>query len=194
MIKYFKRHGVLLTFLGALFLISIIIGILLFLKSSNDSKKYVSDLLINIKENLLNSNVNNVFKHLLILLIITFLSLTVIGYISGFIYVFYEGISFGYTICALVNNFKMKGLLFGLLYNIIFKFIFIIIYVIILLKLFDLVRLLLNYLVFKKSYSIKNNLRNIILSIFILILIIFINDIIIYFFTNFLLKLVINVL
>ena len=194
MIKYFKRHGVLLTFLCALFLFSIIIGILLYLKSSNESKNYVSELLVNIKEMLFNTKVNNIFKHLIVLFVIFLLSFTIIGYLSGFIYLFYEGISLGYTISCLVANYALKGLIFGLLYNIIFKFIYIIIYIFILLKLFDLIKLLINKLVFKKTYILKNNLKRIILSIIILIFIVFINDIIIYFLTNFLLKLIINVL
>ena len=194
MIKYFKRHEVVLTFLGVLFLISVIIGIFLYLKSSNESKKYVSDYLVNIKDNLINSNVNNILKHLLIILIIIILSFTILGYFSGIIYLFYEGISFGFTIASLVANYAFKGFIFGLLYNIIFKLIFIFIYIIILLKLFDLMKLLINYLVFKKSYTIKNNLKRILTSIGILLLIILINDIIIFVFTNLLLKLIINVL
>jgi len=194
MIKYFKRHGVLLTFLCVLFLISIFIGILLYVKSSNDSKIYISDLLTNIKEDLLNTKANNIFSHLLILVIISIFSFTALGYFSGIIYLFFEGISIGYTICALTANYALKGLLFGFLYNIIFKFIFIIIYIIFLLKLFDLIKLIVNYFIFKRSYTIKNNLKRIIFSIIILILIILINDIIIYFLTNFLLKLIINVL
>ena len=194
MIKYFKRHGVLLTFLGVLFLISIVIGIILFLKSSNESKKYISDYLINLKENLFNNRVNNIFKHLVIIIFIVLLSFTIMGYFSGIIYLFYEGISFGFTIASLVANYALKGFIFGIIYNIIFKLVFIIIYIIILLKLFDLVKLIVNYFIFKRSYLIKNKLKRVLLSILFLIVIIFINDIIIYFLTNFLLKLIINVL
>ena len=194
MIKYLKRHGVLLTFLSVLFLISVIIGIILYLKSSNESKLYVNNLLTNIKESLLNTKVNNIFKHLLILGVITLLSFTILGYLCGFIYLFYEGISLGYTITALVANYAIKGFIFGILYNVVFKFVYIIIYILILLKLFDLVKLLVNNLVFKKQYTTKHSFKRIFLSIFLLITIIFINDIIIYFLTNFLLKLIINVL
>ncbi len=194
MIKYFKRHGVLLTFLGVLFLISIVIGIILFLKSSNESKKYISDYLINLKENIFNNRVNNIFKHLVIIIFIVLLSFTIMGYFSGIIYLFYEGISFGFTIASLVANYALKGFIFGIIYNIIFKLVFIIVYIIILLKLFDLVKLIVNYFLFKRSYLIKNKLKRVLLSILFLIVIIFINDIIIYFLTNFLLKLIINVL
>ena len=63
MIKYFKRHGVLLTFLSVLFFVSIIIGVFLYIKSSNESKEFISNQLINLKDNLLNTKINNVLKH-----------------------------------------------------------------------------------------------------------------------------------
>lgn len=194
MIKYLKRHRFFLIFLSVILLISIGIGIIIYLKSSNESKIYITDQLSNLKESLLNTKINNIFRHLLIIIVIILLSFTILGYFSGVAYLFYEGISIGFTISSLVANYALKGLLFGILYNLLFKLFYIIVYIFILLKLFDLVKLIINQLLFKKTYTIKNNIKRISLSIVIFILIIFINDVIIYFFTNFLLKLIINVL
>lgn len=194
MIKYLKRRGVLLTFLCVIFLISIIIGVIIYFKSSNETKKYICDQLLNFKENLLNSKVNNIFKHLIIISSIVLLTFTILGYFSGIIYLFYEGISLGFTISVLLANYALKGFIFGLLYNIVFKLIYLILYILLLLKLFDLIKIIVNKIILKNSYNIKSNIRKIFFAIILLILIIIINDIIIYFLTNFLLKLIINVL
>lgn len=192
--KYFKRHAVILTFLSVIFLISIIVGIILYLKSSNETKQYINQLFQNFKDELLNNNINNIYKHLIILLLLFILSFTAIGYLLGVAYLFYEGMSISYSISALCANYALKGFAFGIIYNMFFKFIFIILYIFILLKLFDLVKILLDKVIFKNNINFKGNIKRIVYSVLFIILIIFINDIIIYIFSNFLIKIIINML
>ena len=184
-INYLKRHRYLLTFLSVILLISILFGIIIFYKCN---KLNMFDNYNNLKDNILNNSINNIFNHLFNISIIIILSLTILGYFSSILYLFYEGISISLTICILALKYSFKGLIFGIIYNTLYKLPFICLYLLILVKISIIISTFIkNYFTKNKFYNneyIKNN----ILAIFILLIIIVIYDLILFIFSNFMLK------
>ena len=192
--KYIKKRVVLLIFLCVIFIISLLVGIVIYIKCSNDVKILLENSLLNLKYDLLNNHINNIFNHLLIIFIIIILSLSIIGYFSGIIYLFYEGLSIGFTMSFLVSNYGIKGFIFCIIYNGLFKIIFLLLFIFLLCKLYDLVKNIIVYFLSKKRIRIFDNVKKIIKSIILIIIFILIFDLTIYIFGNFLLKIIVNVL
>lgn len=192
--RYLKKRSVLLTFLSAIFLIGLFVGIVLYFKCNNETKSNIINQISNIKEYLINNNINNILKHFILIIIILILSFTIIGYFGAFFYLFYEGVSISFTLAFLVKIYGFKGLIFGILYNILFKLLFLIIYVLIIIKLFSIIKCIIKNIIYKKRINIKYIIKNNISAIVILYIVMFINDIIIYFFSSIILKIILNVL
>ena len=193
-IKFLRSRKYLLTFLSVIFLISLISGIILYFKCSNDTKLSILNSISNLKEDLLNNHINNIFLHLIIILSIILLSFTILGYFSAIFYLFYEGISISFTLCFLIKYYGLNGLIFGILYNILFKLLFLLIYILIIIKLLDLIKNIILYFYNKRKTNNFKNIKRIIQSILILIVFLFINDLILYLIANFILKILLNVL
>jgi hypothetical protein len=191
---YLKKHKYFITFLVALFIISIIIGLILFKTLPDNIKISLSFNLTDLKEQLLTNHISNLSSHLLCLIIISVLSLSIIGYFGALIYYFYIGMSIGFVSAYLMANYGLKGVLFSLTYNIIFKLIFIVILTFILIKLFDIVKNITGFLIYKKNDMLINNFRHNYLSIIILIIINTFIDFILGLSSNFILKIITNML
>ena len=191
--KYLRRRKYLLIFLLVLFLLSIGFGIVLFIKQSNNIKLSLISL-DNIKESLLNNHISNLFEHFMIITIISILSLIFIGYIGGLFYFFYIGTSIGYTLTYLLYFKGLKGLLFGIVYNLYSKFVFLILFYLLLIKLFDIIRNIMGFLFYHKNVNLLRNFKYNYRKIIIIIIFILINDIILSFTSDFVLKLILPML
>ena len=193
-INFFKRRKYLLTFFSALFIISFIIGVIIFNKLNIDTKNSILASLDSIKIELTNNHIGNITEHILIISFIILISFTLLGYFSGIIYLFYEGMSIGFIFAILTTKYGFKGFIFCILYNILFKLIFLLLFLILLLKVFDIIKTIINYLIYKKSNNLINIMKKNMLAIFILVMFIFLNDLILYIFSNFMLKLLVIML
>ena len=189
-INYIKRNKYLFIFLCGLLFISFISGIIIYLNIDNNVKLDLFNNVFNIKESLINNRINNIFNHLFVVILIVLLSFSCLGYFLGLFYLFYEGMSISFTFMFLCQIKGLKGLIFILLYDLLFKIVYLILIFMLLIKLFYIFRTIIRYFIYKSNIYIKNTL----ISVFIIVLLIVINDILIYFLSNFFIKLLINML
>lgn len=192
--KYIKRHKYLLLFLFMLLVVGIIIGIILYniMPSINQTSLIIN--LDNLKDQLLSNHLNNLFPHILAICVISILSLTIIGYFTGLFYLFYIGMSIGFTTAFLIVKYGLKGLIFSILYSIIFKLIYICVLIVILVKLYEIVKNIIGLIIYKKNDQLIANFRHNYLSILILLFIIIINDLILSLSSTFILKIITSML
>ncbi len=178
--KWLKSNRSIIKFLVMLFITSILVGIYLYLSKEKLIKESINTELIKMINNLDITRQNNILNHLLIMIIISVLSLTIIGLPVILIYFLYEGVSIGFLLSSFINYSPIKGMLFGTIFIIISKIIYITI----------LIYLLTNTLKYTKSFlkrlkMTKNELIiNQVIKILFCITITLINDIILYFIGN----------
>lgn len=178
--KWLKSNRSIIKFLVMLFITSILVGIYLYLSKEKLIKESINTELIKMINNLDITRQNNILNHLLIMIVISVLSLTIIGLPVILIYFLYEGVSIGFLLSSFINYSPIKGMLFGTIFIIISKIIYIAI----------LIYLLTNTLKYTKSFlkrlkTAKNELIiNQVIKILFCITITLINDIILYFIGN----------
>ena len=178
--KWLKSNRSIIKFLVMLFITSILVGIYLYLSKEKLIKESINTELIKMINNLDITRQNNILNHLLIMIIISVLSLTIIGLPVILIYFLYEGVSIGFLLSSFINYSPIKAMLFGTIFIIISKIIYITI----------LIYLLTNTLKYTKSFlkrlkMTKNELIiNQVIKILFCITITLINDIILYFIGN----------
>lgn len=178
--KWLKSNRSIIKFLVMLFITSILVGIYLYLSKEKLIKESINTELIKMINNLDITRQNNILNHLLIMIVISVLSLTIIGLPVILIYFLYEGVSIGFLVSSFINYSPIKGMLFGTIFIIISKIIYITI----------LIYLLTNTLKYTKSFlkrlkTAKNELIiNQVIKILFCITITLINDIILYFIGN----------
>lgn len=169
--KYFKLVFILL-------LLGFFIGFILYKKL--DSKLMLDQVKV-IENYLVTNRINFIFNHLFLLIISFIISWTIIGILIFPLNVIYEGASIMINLISFVQVFSLKGLLYGIIYNILTKGIYIIMLVFIFKKL---------VLFIKKFIGSKNKEEKKLLIIknvkqFSLgVLIIFLNDVILYLLGN----------
>lgn len=191
--NYLKKYKNLLLFLCIIFLISIIAGLILGFNQTKELKDSLAYGLSDIKNILLNTKANNIFNHLICLIILSFLSSTFIGFILSIIYLFYNGFCIGFNIYCFTLTHHFKGFFFTLSYNIIFKLLFILLFLFLLIKLYNLSKTCLSYYLYRQAH-IKKLIKKNYLAITIIIFLITINDIILYFNSTSILKILTNML
>lgn len=178
--KWLKSNRSIIKFLVMLFITSILVGIYLYLSKEKLIKESINTELIKMINNLDITRQNNILNHLLIMIVISVLSLTIIGLPLILIYFLYEGVSIGFLLSSFINYSPIKGMLFGTVFIIISKIVYIAI----------LIYLLTNTLKYTKSFlkrlkTTKNELIiNQVIKILFCITITLINDIILYFIGN----------
>lgn len=178
--KWLKSNRSIIKFLVMLFITSILVGIYLYLSKEKLIKESINTELIKMINNLDITRQNNILNHLLIMIVLSVLSLTIIGLPIILIYFLYEGVSIGFLLSSFINYSPIKGMLFGTIFIIISKIIYITI----------LIYLLTNTLKYTKSFLkrlkiAKNELIiNQVIKILFCITITLINDIILYFIGN----------
>lgn len=178
--KWLKSNRSIIKFLVMLFITSILVGIYLYLSKEKLIKESINTELIKMINNLDITRQNNILNHLLIMIVLSVLSLTIIGLPIILIYFLYEGVSIGFLLSSFINYSPIKGMLFGTIFIIISKIVYITI----------LIYLLTNTLKYTKSFlkrlkTAKNELIiNQVIKILFCITITLINDIILYFIGN----------
>ena len=178
--KWLKSNRSIIKFLLMLFITSILVGIYLYLSKEKLIRESINTELIKMINNLDITRQNNILNHLLIMIVLSVLSLTIIGLPIILIYFLYEGISIGFLLSSFINYSPIKGMLFGTIFIIISKIIYITI----------LIYLLTNTLKYTKNFlkrlkTTKNELIiNQVIKISFCTTITLINDIILYFIGN----------
>lgn len=178
--KWLKSNRSIIKFLLMLFITSILVGIYLYLSKEKLIRESINTELIKMINNLDITRQNNILNHLLIMIVLSVLSLTIIGLPIILIYFLYEGVSIGFLLSSFINYSPIKGMLFGTIFIIISKIIYITI----------LIYLLTNTLKYAKNFlkrlkMAKNELIiNQVLKISFCTTITLINDIILYFIGN----------
>lgn len=178
--KWLKSNRSIIKFLLMLFITSILVGIYLYLSKEKLIRESINTELIKMINNLDITRQNNILNHLLIMIVLSVLSLTIIGLPIILIYFLYEGVSIGFLLSSFINYSPIKGMLFGTIFIIISKIIYITI----------LIYLLTNTLKYTKNFlkrlkTTKNELIiNQIIKISFCTTITLINDIILYFIGN----------
>lgn len=178
--KWLKSNRSIIKFLLMLFITSILIGIYLYLSKEKLIRESINTELIKMINNLDITRQNNILNHLLIMIILSVLSLTIIGLPIIIIYFLYEGVSIGFLLSSFINYSPLKGMLFGTIFIIVSKTIYIAI----------LIYLLTNTLKYTKNFlkrlkTSKNELIiNQVIKISFCTTITLINDIILYFVGN----------
>ncbi|MGN1322461.1 MAG: stage II sporulation protein M [Bacilli bacterium] len=178
--KWLKSNRSIIKFLLMLFITSILVGIYLYLSKEKLIRESINTELIKMINNLDITRQNNILNHLLIMIVLSVLSLTIIGLPIILIYFLYEGVSIGFLLSSFINYSPIKGMLFGTIFIIISKIIYITI----------LIYLLTNTLKYTKNFlkrlkTTKNELIiNQVIKISFCTTITLINDIILYFIGN----------
>lgn len=178
--KWLKSNRSIIKFLLMLFITSILVGIYLYLSKEKVIRESINTELIKMINNLDITRQNNILNHLLIMIVLSVLSLTIIGLPIILIYFLYEGVSIGFLLSSFINYSPIKGMLFGTIFIIISKIIYITI----------LIYLLTNTLKYTKNFlkrlkKAKNELIiNQVIKISFCTTITLINDIILYFIGN----------
>lgn len=167
-------------FLGILFTIGLILGIIFLVYLDESSKEII---LLNINEwlqGLENTHLNNILPHIIILSSLFILSLFLVGLPLILFFVFYNGFSIGFMLMALVDIFGIKGILYGIIYTLISKGIYLFLLFIFIITMIKIVVILFkNY--FKKEKMSKDGLNLLFKRTLICIAGILISDIILYF-------------
>lgn len=166
-----------LTFIFILLLIGIISGII-----------YYYNLDSNIKENVINTlgdykivSINNILKHFIILAIILILSLFVVGVPLAIFYMYFEGVTIGFTMTIFTIKFGLDGFLYGIIYNLFTKLLFLFLLIIFLNKIFNITKIIVSKIINRNYHSFKTNIVLKFKSSLLILIMIFLNDIIIYF-------------
>lgn len=178
--KWIKSNRSIIKFLLMLLIISTLIGIYFYLSKEKIIKESINTELIKMIDNLNITKQNNIINHLLILIILSVLSLTIIGLPIIIIYFIYEGISIGFLLSSFINYSPIKGFLFGSIFIIISKTIYILILIYLLTNTLKYTKSFIKRLKTSKNDIITNQLTKAVFCITIIL----INDIILYFLGN----------
>ena len=184
-LKYFYcNNKIIIRFIFFFALISFIIGIVYYYNLSPDIKNNLINRIPDIKDNIINNRSNSIIIHLGILSTLLVLSILLFGGVISLFYYAYEFMSLGYLFALLYEYRKFKGILFSIIYSIINKGVFLLILSLFLLWTIKYIKNILN--------SLKRPKKDLIISYLIKSLIIIslicINDLLIYLFGNYILK------
>ena len=103
--KYFKNNF-LVKFVGALFLIGIIIGFLFYFTYKPD----LSSSIDSFKSLISTTNQNTFISNIILISAIFILSISIVGLPALVFYIFYEGLSIGFTLGLSWQHFMLKDL------------------------------------------------------------------------------------
>ncbi len=166
----------------SLLIISIVFGIVYYLLLGENKK---NDILLDI-ENLNNILIYNKFniKYIIIIFIIYTLSISVIGVPFILFYLFFEGFSIGFLIIPIITNNGLLGLIYYFIYLILFKII--LLSILIYLSYLSITNTfkLINTLINSSNESFIKTFKYNIIRFGICLIIIIINETIIYFIFN----------
>ena len=187
--KFFKNNFV-VKFILALFLISILIGFLLYMAYKPDLSSYINDF----KELLSTTKQNTFLFNIGIISLVFVLSLSIIGMPIVYFYVFYEGVCTGFTAALFLTLFGFKGITFYAIFIILSKLVYILLllYFLAMCTRFDLK--IIQNLIHKSKDDLYKNLTNHFYRYIIIFIVLILNSTFIYFFSNKILMKFINLI
>ena len=174
------KSSYLIKFLFGFFLIGLLVGFFLFFKLDTSAKESVILSLSNINSAVSDGHQNFIVMHLILSLFLTVLSLCVIGFPLVLFYLFYEFASFGFLLAGLIKLKGFNGLMFGLASFFINKFVYTVLLCYLAYVSFSFFRKIIKYKEQMDTRIFALHLKR----LGIILLAIFINDLIIYFWGN----------
>lgn len=175
-IKYKKM----LLFILVLFLMGFLFGVVYYIKQDEIIRETLISSIANLRTDLASSKINNILTHSLISLGVIILSFTVIGIPLIYFYLFFEGLSIGFSFSIIVNVFGFKGILFCILYFLFYKLLFLVLIIFLIMRSSRISKNMLGFLFYKNSRDLKNNILINLRKVMVIFLILFIHDIILY--------------
>ncbi len=182
-----KKNKYKLLFLSSLFLIGVIAGIIYYTGQSGEVKEVLKSSMT-----FDGSRVNMLVGHLLVLPCLMVLLFILIGVPICLFYLFYEGLSLGFTLMVMISSYKFKGLLLMFKYLIFFKIGYIVLLILFSLKMIDCGRNLIGLLIYKNEQKIRKNFINNLKKLGLFFIFLLIYDGIIYLISPFLLRQIIT--
>lgn len=184
------KNSFIVKFVGSLFLISVLIGIIFFFTYKPDLGTSLNDF-----KNLIDVTRQNTFlSNIISISSIFILSASIIGAPIIVLYIFYEGLSIGFTLAVFLFNYKIKGLIFYCLFFFISKFLFTIITLYFAVLSIKFVIKVLDSLVSKNKEEFYKTIVYQFYRFLIVILFVLVNSAIVYFFSNKIISLFINLI
>ena len=158
--------------------LGIIIGIVVYLKCTQDIKSNIDLTLATTINNIGDVKQNHILIHLLIISLIIILSSLIVGFIPLTIYYIYEGASIGFLLASFIHYKKIKGIYYALVFILTNKFLNLIFLSYLLYITYKYIKIFI-----KNNYKITN-LNNYLLRCFITLIVILLNDIFLYYYGN----------
>ena len=115
------KDNSLVRFVVALFLFGIGVGVVVYFSFKPNLSMYIDEF----KEYIVSTHSNTILLNAIVISSIFLLSLFIIGIPIVIFYIFYEGLTVGYTLAVFILIYGVKGALFYLLFFIVIKLIFI---------------------------------------------------------------------
>lgn len=181
LIIYFKKYSKILKIINLSLLLGLIISFLIYKRIDNTS---ILSELTNLKDFLSNNHLNYILFHFIVISILIISSLTIIGSIVFIIYFLFEGISIGYNILTLFHIYHLKGILYSFFYILFTKAIFIILLILLFIKVLNILKIIIT----KKEINFKESIHHNLKGIILIIILIFLNDLLIFIFGSSLLS------
>lgn len=170
-------------FLSIILGIGLVLGFIYVAFLSNDSKLLIETSFQNFLQDLSNIRINLISTHIFILPLLLIASFLVIGIPLGIIYLLYNGFLIGFSLDNFIIVGGFKGFIFGLIYNIITKLVYLFLLIMLITTLIKISINIINYLV-KKNRFYKDKIIVLFKKALMCIILIILNDIILYFIGN----------
>ncbi|MEG1506438.1 MAG: hypothetical protein RR189_02105 [Bacilli bacterium] len=167
-------------FLGLIFVIGIIGGLIFLSVVPEVSKTTMITSINNFFIDIKNVNINYILSHAVILSFILILSFLIIGLPIGLFYLFFNGFSIGFIISSFITVAGFKGSLFALIYILITKTVFLFFLTVFIITCIKISIKVIGYYINKKNTIIKEQIIILFKRCLVSLLIIFINDFLIY--------------
>jgi hypothetical protein len=184
--KYWHQKKNFLLFFFIIFILGLISGHILY--HLNKNSLYLSNQLSDLND-LTTLKINIILPHLIILSILILSSFLTITYLINLFYLYYLGLSIGFTSAHAIKIAGFKGFIYITTYHVFFKLIYIILIIWILIKELYLIKNHLGLMYFHHDHQLTINFYHLLKSILLLSILIIINDIFLSFCNTYLLNL-----
>lgn len=175
-----------LLFLSSLFLIGVVAGLIYYAMQNEGVKEVLKDSLE--LENNFTGHVNMLTSHLLILPCIIFLLLILIGLPISLFFLFYEGLSLGFSLTVITSIYHLKGFWLMTKYFFFFKLIYIGLLIIFNMKCLDCARNLIGLVIYKGEDRIRKNFNINFRKLIVFLIFILLWDVVIYLISPFIIQ------
>ncbi len=176
-----KKNKKFIKFISFFMLLGFLISFVIY---KEIDKIHVLDEIKNLSNYLTENHINYIPIHFIIVSCLICSSILLIGLILIPIYLLYESICLGFNIFTFISLYHFKGFIYGIFYLLLTKGLYLILIILIIKKIFNIIKQLLAFFLHKQDINFKILFLKNLKSIITYIILIFINDIIIYFFAN----------